>query len=300
MERAKASIVILILIGLVLLLNGASAASNQSRQQNHQTKPNEQETSPQEQQGVSPAFYAAILGEFRALVSQEVAQREQQHADSEKWDTPMFWATIGLVGVGIGYIVVGWWTLTAVKRQSKDFAVSQRAQVVIGRPDGTIMKLMPPEVGKRLRVKVFFTNCGNMPAEQFFVYMWLRYRNYQSGGNPTLDPEPWRRRSNTGVYGPSTFQIGAKAVIARTVVSRELVTPEDMELLKQDRGITLSGKFQYFDGFGQPEHCAFSALYIIDHEGGVLNEIAQWPNKLNPKLPGYSSSPESAAPEDPI
>src|SRR4051794_10901023 len=51
----------------------------------------------------SPAYYAAILGEFRALISEEVAKAEQDHADRKDWNTPAFWISVFLATVGAFY-----------------------------------------------------------------------------------------------------------------------------------------------------------------------------------------------------
>jgi hypothetical protein len=97
----------LILIVSGLLLSGAKSGALEQKwnNQKHSEESSQQNETTQNQEDVSPAFYAAILGELRAIVSQEHAARVQQHADAK--DGGMFWATIGLIIVGFGYIFVG-------------------------------------------------------------------------------------------------------------------------------------------------------------------------------------------------
>ena len=176
-----------------------SARLQQSRDQGHEAQTYKNEDSPENKEYVSPAFHAAILGTLRAMISEEVAKQKQEHADHEDWSTKPFWIMFGLNGllviVGGAYTIVPYRQLSAIKAQAKDFALSQRAQVSVGRPDGVTMELVPPAVGKRLTVKMFFLNSGSVTAEQFFAQTMVGYRSGKSVQMPeghTLEAEPWR------------------------------------------------------------------------------------------------------------
>jgi hypothetical protein len=70
----------------------------------------------------SPAYYAAILGELRAIVREEIAKDEQEHADRESWNPPMVWqfvVSIALAIVGAAYTVTAHRQLGVIRTQSK-------------------------------------------------------------------------------------------------------------------------------------------------------------------------------------
>ena len=99
MKRANLASAALVASVLILSAITVSAASKQSWDQGHQTESYKQESTSNNQQNVSPAFYAAILGTLRAMISEEVAKQKQEHADHEDWSTKPFWITIGLNGL---------------------------------------------------------------------------------------------------------------------------------------------------------------------------------------------------------
>jgi hypothetical protein len=160
---------LLILIALALLLSAASAVASKDKRddQKHQAKLSEENTVSHNQQAIiSPAFYAAILGELRAFINEEVAERKQQHADHEDWDTPMFWATVGLIVVGGGYVLVGLCQLAAIKGQAN---IAAKTLVEQSRPWISVnLEVISPfvfdEMGCHVTVKWDLRNVGNSVA----------------------------------------------------------------------------------------------------------------------------------------
>ena len=130
MKRSGLSV--LIASGLILIAVTSATPSEQSRNQRHAAESDKYEDSANDQPTVSPAFYAAILGELRALVSEEVAKQEQEHTDHEDWSTKPFWITLGLNGllvlVGLAYTVVAYCQLGTIDRQTKILGTATRAQ----------------------------------------------------------------------------------------------------------------------------------------------------------------------------
>jgi len=80
---------------------------------------------------MSPAFTAAILGELRAIVSEEVAKRKQDHTDHKDWNTKPFWITFALTAalviVGAVYSFVAYLQWTAIREQSEVGRITARA-----------------------------------------------------------------------------------------------------------------------------------------------------------------------------
>ncbi|HUD10992.1 MAG TPA: hypothetical protein VMS08_01155 [Candidatus Saccharimonadia bacterium] len=107
---------------LILFTKCSALALDQRENPNDYKQPHEDYGSVQNQQPVSPAFFAAILGELRALVHEEVAKDHQEHADHNDWNTKPFWITFGvnvaLFAVGAVYSAVAWRQLAAIKRQA--------------------------------------------------------------------------------------------------------------------------------------------------------------------------------------
>lgn len=111
---------------LALLLSDVrrtNGASNQSRNQSNQAKSYKQEKRTDNQQAISSAFAAAILEALRAEVREDVAKREQDHADHEDWSTPSFWLDFGLTAllvlVGTVYTIAALRQLHAIHVQSE-------------------------------------------------------------------------------------------------------------------------------------------------------------------------------------
>ena len=121
----------LILIASALLLSGVknvSAASDQKRHEKHQRETSEQEEKRADQQTVlvpSQAYQAAILGALRAVVREEVARQEQEHADYKRWNTPMFWiGSVGLLVVGAFYTLFAGWQLSVIRKRLQEASQS--------------------------------------------------------------------------------------------------------------------------------------------------------------------------------
>jgi len=118
----------LILIASALLLSGARSANalqNERNDRNHQDQPRQHSEPTQVQPPVlvpSPAYYATILGELRAIVREEIAKDEQEHADRESWNSPTVWqfaVSIALAIVGAAYTVTAYRQLGVIRTQSK-------------------------------------------------------------------------------------------------------------------------------------------------------------------------------------
>jgi hypothetical protein len=115
----------LILIASALLLSAASSADalqNERDNHTHNDHPQQQSETAQAQPPVlvpSPAYYAAILGELRAIVREEIAKDEQEHADRKDWNTPAFWVNVFIAIVGAAYTIVAYRQLNAIRRQAK-------------------------------------------------------------------------------------------------------------------------------------------------------------------------------------
>jgi len=247
----------LILIGTALLLSGANNghASNQKRNNNkHREHTTAQNAHTQEVQAISPAFYAAILGELRTLVNQEVVKREQEHIDNKDWNTPMFWITVGLVGVGGGYIVVGLCQLAAIKKQAdiaeRSLRIAQRA--VIG------IKGIHFELAKRPITRIFFENYGRTGATNIRT---------QIKGYVDTDPP-----NKTDYVGQELPQI-VKEVVAELMPNIVAVQPLDTDLTElSDEFIAairegrmyayVVGRIFYHDGFEDRETPLF--CYWLD------------------------------------
>ena len=157
----------LILIASALLLSVAnSATQNERNNRAHHEQPQRQSEPAQPQAPLlmpSPAYFAAILGELRAIVREEIANDKQEHIDRNDWDTPAFWVSIVLALVGAAYTVIAYRQLNAIGRQADIAERSLRAEISLGRPDGVLAEIIPPSVGQRLAIKVFFynrSNCG--------------------------------------------------------------------------------------------------------------------------------------------
>jgi hypothetical protein len=289
----------LIPIVLVLLRNdagGNGALRHMLRDQKHEAQASKQSDPSQNQQVIlvsSPAYQAAILEALRAIVSEEVSRQKQEHTDYKRWNTPAFWfGDVGLVFVGAVYSFFAGWQLFVIRRQNEQFRITQRAQVSLGRPDGILMELIPPEAGQRLMIRMFFLNGGNTAAEQFFVQTAVGYIH----GQPTwfakghrLDPQPRRTRVEHGVFGWATTPIGSHATHVVIAFSREILTESDIAAIGKGEFITVLGKFQYFDGFGTPEYRTFHTYYFPQttefFSGGAPFDGGY---TLNPRTPGYS------------
>jgi hypothetical protein len=115
----------LILIASALLLSGVSSANALQNERDNRTNhdhPQQQNEAAQVQPPVlvpSPAYYAAILGELRAIVREEIAKDEQEHTDRKNWNTPSFWVSLWLAFVGTAYTVVAYRQLSVIRTQSK-------------------------------------------------------------------------------------------------------------------------------------------------------------------------------------
>jgi hypothetical protein len=96
MEGTRTSIRLVVIFAVGLLLSGASAiaASTQSSDRSYESRSYKQDEPLPDQPTTSPAFYAAILGELRGLVAEEVAKQRQEHADHKYWNTTPFWITL--------------------------------------------------------------------------------------------------------------------------------------------------------------------------------------------------------------
>ena len=124
----------LILIVLALLLSAAKGARplQQSRNQSDAAKTNKDAPATQEQQAISPAYVAAILETLRAEVQEEVAKREQDHADHKDWNTKPFWLMFGLnaalVAVGTVYTIFAYCQWRVIREQAEISRIAMRAQ----------------------------------------------------------------------------------------------------------------------------------------------------------------------------
>ncbi len=124
----------LILIASALLLRvagpSANALQNEKDNQTHDDHPQEQSEPAQVQPPVlvpSPAYYAAILGELRTIIREELANDKQKHADRNDWDTPAFWVSVALAIVGAAYTIIAYRQLNAISVQSVIAAEMARA-----------------------------------------------------------------------------------------------------------------------------------------------------------------------------
>jgi hypothetical protein len=126
---------------LALLLGSVRnvATSQQTRNQSNQSKPYEQGHSAQNQQPIPPV-YADILDSVRALVSEEVAKRKQDHADHDDWDTKPFWIMFGLnaalIVVGTAYTIVAYCQLGAIGKQGE---IAKNALILQFRPSRVLI-----------------------------------------------------------------------------------------------------------------------------------------------------------------
>src|SRR5271167_2920159 len=116
-----------ILITSALLLSAARTASALEHKRNdrdHQQQTSEQNEKSSNAQPTllvpSPAYYAAILGELGALISEEVTKAEQERADHESWNPPTVWqfvVSVVLAGIGALYTFFAWRQWIAIRRQ---------------------------------------------------------------------------------------------------------------------------------------------------------------------------------------
>jgi len=171
----------LILIASALFLSAAKngdAASNQKGHEKHQSEPAEQTQKSADQQPVlvpSEGYQAAILGALRAIVHEEVARQEQEHADYKRWNTPTFWfGTIGLLVVGALYTTFAGWQLVVIRKQlSLQFhpELIVRDVRLVGAPNAF-------QVGQPLEVSLSIVNKGSGDAtivSSYFVVKILPY-----------------------------------------------------------------------------------------------------------------------------
>jgi hypothetical protein len=295
----------LILVGSILLLSAGSALSNPSGKQNKRATANEPESTEQRRQeplvpvSLLQASQSALNEALSAIRAQEEAAGKYNSPKKDNWDKAVVIADYLLFLVGCLYTLfaLGQWSSIAkqvlIANDALDIArAAQRAQVILGRMDGKLMELIPPRVGEPLKIKMFFLNSGDVAADQFFVRTMVSY-----GGKPasmikghTIEPEPWRTREPKfgGSVGPSSAPIGAGAIRIEIAASRDILTEQDIDNLYCSHPITVSGKFQYFDGFGQPEFRAFSAYYLAAVQEFLSNNIPFIaPSSLDRRKPGF-------------
>jgi len=171
-----------ILIVSALLPNvalSASALQNERDNRHHQQQTNEQsQKRPGAQPTLlvpSPAYYAAILGEFRALISEEVAKAEQEHADRKDWNTPAFWISVTLAGIGALYTFFAWRQWIAIRRQGDiaETTLRETSRPWIAPAFAVISGLRFDPDGVRVAVRGVFTNTGSTPAIDARIEMRL-------------------------------------------------------------------------------------------------------------------------------
>src|ERR1700687_4735386 len=198
----------LTLIASALLLSAAPSAralQNEKNNRTHHDHPQQHSEPTQVQPPVlvpSPAYYAAILGELRAIVSEEVAKNKQEHADRKDWDTPAFWVSVVLAVVGAAYTVIAYRQLNAIGRQA-DIAENalkgtERAWLLLDdshRPD-------PRDVDRFLYAMI---NNGRTPAFIKIIKSDVRQIDTSQPPPPSLYDEKisYKNAPDVAVVGPT-------------------------------------------------------------------------------------------------
>lgn len=175
------------------------------------------------------------------------------------------WQTVAAVLVALftGILIRIAYTQNAIN------IATQRANVTLGRPDGTIMELVPPTVGKNILILMYFQNSGRVVAENFFARSVVAI-----GDEGPVSPEGWSfgpepEPTPDPVYGAimtfETAPIAAGAIqIQRAAIPKPLSATLAEELGRGQRGIIVQGKFEYDDGFGLHWTKDFCGFYDSD------------------------------------
>jgi hypothetical protein len=274
---------VLIPIVLALLLNGArnGSASNQTRDQSHAAKTDEYAASSQNQQPVAPAFFAAILGELRDMISEEVAKQEQEHADHEDWNTKPFWLMFGLnaalVLVGGGYLIFMYLqrsdaqeTLNAIKNQAE---IAERELIITNR---AYLYL------SGVRINLYKADQHTAADEETMFNYVITYPIYNGGQTPALYVGAFAR---VAVDYKAPQEV-SQAALALDLPQNAVVPPRGAEPLLSHYRSFLSkkeftdlqagqhslffyGVLTYFDMFDKKRHTWFA----LSHNGRIGTEI---------------------------
>jgi hypothetical protein len=250
-----------------------SAASKQIRNDgDHHNESGEQYKSADDQHAFvvpSQAFQAAILEALRSIRNEEYAKERQERADHRDWSTPAFWVNVALAFVGTLYTIFAALQWRSIHRQADIAERSLRAEVTLGRPDGILAEILPPSIGHRLAIKLFFYNSGRTAAQDFRIRVAISYGR----GNPKgieLGPEPVRKQvvvqGYPAIEGRITSTIGAGAVQPHIAYSDEALVPDEVDSIHfRTQEIFFFGKFEYSDGFGKEDiYRTFQILFDPD------------------------------------
>jgi len=251
----------LILIASALLPSGASG---ENKKHQNQTHPHSYHANAQPKPTSTP--FTIIVQPAPVTIIQP-SPAVEQNKPKQKWyerptvtDWGVLFVTLLYVGVSIGL-------LKATQRQAESadrtFKATQRAEVTLGRPDGTLAEIIEPSVGEPLRVKIFLTNSGRTAARNFRAKEVIGIGDQPS--TMDLGPEPVRHVRVQGGFtaqtGPITSTIASGGVFTRIARSAESLTEEDTDKIRARRlWIRIMGQYEYDDGVGSPDE--WRAYYL--------------------------------------
>lgn len=265
---------LLILIASVLLLSGVkstSVASDQKRNEKHERETAEQQEEPHAQQTVlvpSEEYQAAILGALRAIVHEEVARQEQEHADYKRWNTPTFWfGTIGLLVVGALYTTFAGWQLVVIREQ---LSLQYRPELIVrdvrlvGAPDAF-------HVGQPLEVSLSIVNKGSGDAtilNSYFVVKILPFGELPHRQVRTADELPEFHEGDVNFerklrHGP-VIHAGAQNLPVSTKTRFALTLDEIRQLTADEpsQAVWVIGMIFYRDSVGRHRKTGFCRKYM--------------------------------------
>ena len=155
------------------------------------------------------------------------------------------------------------------KSAERTFTLTQRAEITLGRPDGTLAEIIEPKVGEPLRAKIFLTNSGRTAAREFrakeAIGIGDRPSTMDLGSEPVLK-HATVRGGFTAQSGPITSTIASGGVFTHIARSAESLTEEDADKIKaRQLWIRIMGRYEYNDGVGSDEWRA----YFLDFDPTV-------------------------------
>jgi hypothetical protein len=253
-----------ILIGLALLLSAERNATGTSQhlarnQHQTETKPHTetvQQPKPEIPLPIWPQTIAAFDKAIAAYKEQAIAAQKQTEAQKETFCSPGVVVNEVLAVIGFGYLFLMHlqWRST-----EKSLRITQRAEVTLGRPDGRVMELLTPQVGKPLGVKAYFFNSGRTAAQEFLMRAMISHGTRGASvqwdmDRPELIREEVTHQGYRGIRRSQTCTIGAGAIQVCLIGSDYALTDEDVRAIEANATvIMITGKFQYTDGFGKQE-----------------------------------------------
>ena len=253
----------LILIGSVLLLNGASgsekvkpSASKEIRTDEHKTSTQKiKKPTPKQPEQPTP-FQTEVLETLRGIVDQQKAANKQNATSQKSWDSPSVLLQIALVLVAIAYTFFAarqWWA-------TRILADLERPWIVLG------VNWIKPKIETPFGGPIEWSadNIGRSPAFLTGLFVKIDIMQY---------PLPETRPN----YEPPDRK--AKFIIPpqRSHGDRTRDTPLDagklQAIYKGNKCLVVYGKFDYEDSSGNPHITRFCATWSTGEDGWYFEPI---------------------------